>query len=144
MSNVKADLLKQIENSVTRKKQLAKVASREKTIAYLVSEFFTEYQKVKRLGAMTSNVFSSLAVSKLTSQLRMLDRNCFVLFKEPEGEETPTIEIHWSSSYSLTNNCEDVLVFDASSAYFQSAIENIQIFALVDNFNHEAFGCNIV
>lgn len=125
MSNVKADLLKQINNSVARKKLLAKEASREKTIAYWVSEFFVEYEKVKKLDSGHNNTFSSLALNKLTIQLRNLDRRCSVLFKEPEDGTSPVVEIHWSSKYSAANNCEDVIVFDASSAFFQSAMENI-------------------
>lgn len=125
MSKVKADLLKQINEQVARKKYLAKEVSREKTIAHWVSEFFIEYEKVKKLDTSHDNTFSSLAVSKLTIQLRNLDRRCSVIFKEPQADVTPTIEIHWSSQYSQANNCEDVLVFDASAAFFQSAIENI-------------------
>lgn len=125
MSKIKEDLLRQIEKSVARKKMLSKEVSKEKTIANWVAEFFTEYEKIKRLSAATNGTFAALAVAKLTTQLRNLDRKCFVNFKEATDDENAKVEIHWSSQFIENGNCEEVMVFDASAAFFQEAIEKI-------------------
>lgn len=124
MSKIKANLLKQIEQSVARKKMLSKQISQEKTIANWVAEFFIEYEKVKRLDNATNHTFSSLALNKLTIQLRNLDRKCLVSLKEPLDQDS-TIEIRWSDQFIKKSNCEEVMVFDASAALFQEAIENL-------------------
>lgn len=125
MSNVKQDLMKEIEAKVARKKILAKQASRQKTVANWVADFFTEYEKIKKMdeGSLFNN-FASLALNRLSIQLRGLDRNCMVDFKQ-QDDQGPLIEVRWSRKFIQTNSCEEVLVFDASSAFFQSAIEDI-------------------
>lgn len=115
-SNIKSDLLKQIEAKVARKKELAKEVSREKTIVHWVSEFFTEFSKTRKLDPI-----GYMAVQSLTARLRKFDRKVDVVFKV----DSETIEIRWSSQYLQDNNCEDHLVFDASSAHFQSAMETL-------------------
>jgi ribosomal protein S26 len=125
MSKVKSDLMKEIEAKVIRKKQFSKQAARQKTIASWVTDFFIEYEKMKKLDQSSIySSFTSLALSRLNIQLRTLDRKCSVVFKEPE-DNSPTIEIHWSSAFIQKNSCEETLVFDASSAFFQSAMEDI-------------------
>lgn len=126
MSDVKKDLMKEIEAKVARKKALTKQLSRQKTVANWVAEFFTEYEKTKRLdeGSMFQS-FASLALNRLNVQLRGLDHKCFVDFRQPLDGNSPVVEIRWSDRFIQANNCEEVLVFDASSAYFQSALEDI-------------------
>jgi len=120
MSKVKQDLLKQIEASVARKNKLVKEMSREKTISNWVSEFFTEYEKIKRDDHLTC-----LALNQLTNRLRTLDRKCYVAIKAPD-DGSPTVEIMWSSRYIQDNNCEEVTVLDASAAFFQEAMEQME------------------
>jgi len=127
MSKIKNDLMKEIEAKVAKKKQLSKQVSRQKTVANWVAEFFTEYDKTRKLDSNNGygfGYFTSLALNRLAIQLRSIDRKCTVDFKEPPNE-TPVVEIHWSSRFIQTNNCEEVLAFDASSAFFQSAIEDV-------------------
>lgn len=126
MSKVKTDLLKEIEAKVARKKQLAHQASRQKTVANWVADFFTEYEKLRKLDQGTMyEPFASLALNRLSIQLRNLDRKCNVDLKQPADGGSPVIEIRWSKRFIQMHNCEEVLVYDASSAYFQSAIEVI-------------------
>ncbi len=124
MSKIKQDLMKEIEAKVARKKQLAQQVSRQKTVANWVAEFFSEYDKTKKLdeGSLYQS-FASLALNRLTIQLRNLDRKCSVDFRQT-GDGDPTVEIRWSKRFIQANNCEEVLVFDASSAFFQSAMED--------------------
>ena len=124
MSKIKVDLMKQIEQAVARKKQLSKEVSKEKTIARWVSDFFTEYEKVSRLDSSSYNVFVMLACNKLKIQLRNLDRKCELSLKD-ENKTDVIVEIHWSPQYAQANNCEEIMVFDASTAHFQCAIEQI-------------------
>ena len=126
MSNVKRDLMKEIEAKVARKKQLSKQASRQKTVANWVAEFFTEYDKTRKLdGDNSYQHFTSLTLNRLAIQLRALDRKCTVDFREPEDGSNPVVEIRWSTRFIQANNCEEVLALDASSAYFQSALEDV-------------------
>ena len=124
MSNIKRNLMKEIEAKVARKKQLATQISYEKTVAKLVAEFFIEYDKVRKLEAGT--IYSGLshyAVNRLNDQLRRIDNGCNVYFSRES--DPPTIEIQWSTAFIAANSCEEALVFDASSALFQSAMEEI-------------------
>lgn len=125
MSNVKRDLMKEIEAKVARKKVLAKQVSRQKTVANWVAEFFTEYDKTKKLeqGSLFQP-FAALALNRLNIQLRGLDRKCFVNFR-PAEDGNPTVEIQWSKRFIQANSCEEVLVFDAAAAFFQSAMEDV-------------------
>jgi hypothetical protein len=125
MSDVKKDLMKEIEAKVARKKALSKQVSRQKTVANWVAEFFTEYEKTKKLDEGTLfQSFAMLALNRLNIQLRGLDRKCGVDFR-PAEDGNPTVEIRWSKHFIQTNSCEEVLVFDASSAFFQSAMEDV-------------------
>lgn len=124
MSNAKRDLMKEIDAKVARKKVVAQQASRQKTVANWVAEFFTEYEKTKNMDNNSLyQPFLSLALNRLNIQLRSLDRKCSVDFR-PSDVSDPTVEIRWSKRFIQANNCEEVLVFDASSAYFQSALED--------------------
>jgi hypothetical protein len=126
MSKVKIDLMKEIEAKIARKKQFAKQASRQKTVASWIAEFFTEYEKIKNFDLKSNyNSLTALALHKLNAQLHSLDRKSSVVFKEPEGDTNPIVEIHWSSAFIQKHNCEEVLILDAPSAFFQSAIEEI-------------------
>lgn len=119
--SVKLDMLKQIEAAVKRKKLLSKEISREKTIAHWVSDFFTEIQNTKKMDEYGS--FTHLALSKLIVNLRVLDKKVAAVFKEPADGSEPKVEIYWSQVYAAKNNCEEVTVLDAPSAYFQDAME---------------------
>lgn len=124
MSNIKKDLMKEIEAKIARKKVVAQQVSRQKTVANWVAEFFTEYEKTKNMDTNSLyQPFLSLALNRLNIQLRSLDRKCSVDFR-PSDASDPTVEIRWSKRFIQTNNCEEVLVYDASSAYFQSALED--------------------
>jgi len=116
--------MKEIEAKVARKQQLAKHLSREKTVATWVAEFFTEHEKTKRLEG-EYQYLTPLALNRLAIQLRTLDRKCDVYFRQSEEETNPVVEVRWSAKFIQANNCEEVLVFDASAAFFQSAIEDI-------------------
>lgn len=125
MSNIKQDLMKKIEAIVARKKVFAKQASRQKTVANWVADFFTEHDKTKKIdGRHEYHTFASLVLDRLSTQLRTLDKRCIVDFRDIETNN-PIIEIRWSPAFVKANNCEEVLIFDASSAYFQSAIEDV-------------------
>lgn len=119
--SAKDDVLRQIEASIQRKKILAKEVSREKTIVQWVCEFFSEVEKTKNIDDQGN--FASLALSKLIINLRTLDKKCSAVFKEPKFGNDPQVEIYWSKKYILDNNCEHVMTLDASSAFFQNAIE---------------------
>lgn len=128
MSKIKNSLMKEIDAKIARKKELAKKVARQKTIANWVAEFFTEYDKIKDLNQTATYGYehvTSLAINRLVIQLRQLDRKCFVYFKKPEDDSTPVVEIHWSEAFVQANDCEAVLAFDASAAFFQSALEDI-------------------
>lgn len=123
MSKVKRDLMKEIEAKVARKKQLAQQLSRQKTVANWVAEFFTEYENTRKVEKPGDYQYLAyMAINRLAIQLRGLDRKCDVELKESDG--TPIVEIRWSAPFIQRNNCEEVLVFDASSAFFQSAMED--------------------
>lgn len=119
--------MKEIDARVARKKQLSQQVSRQKTVANWVAEFFTEYEKTKKLDrAEAYQSFAVLALNRLGIQLRSLDRRCVVNYRpEDDNDDNLIIEIRWSTKFIQANNCEEVLVFDASSAYFQSAMENV-------------------
>jgi hypothetical protein len=123
MSKTRADLFKEIEAKVARKKQVAQKLSRTKTVATWVAEFFTEYEKTKMIEDNYHSI-RTLALNRLNIQLRDLDRKCSVDFRMND-DGVPTVEIAWSSQYIQDHDCEDVLVFDPSAAYFQSAMEDI-------------------
>lgn len=125
MSKAKQDMMKQIEAKVARNKQFAKQASRQKTVASWVAEFFTEYEKIKKMDQRSAyHSFAYLALSRLKIQLRNLDRKCSVDIKEIETDN-PLVEIQWSATFVKDNSCEAVIVFDAAAAHFQSALEDI-------------------
>lgn len=126
MSNAKQDMMKEIEAKIARTKMFAKQASRQKTIANWVADFFTEIEKTKKLdeGSLWSP-FGSLALNRLATQLRSLDKKCAVEFKENGDNNTPIVEIRWTTNFCKLHNCEETLVLDASSAYFQSALEDV-------------------
>lgn len=121
MSKIRADLLKQIDAKVARKKQMAQQLNRTKTVASWVAEFFTEYEKTKSVDEAWGPM-RMLALNRLNVQLRNIDRKCDVDFRVSE-DGTPTVEIRWSAKFIQENDCEDVMVFDPASAYFQSALE---------------------
>lgn len=128
MSNIKRDLMKEIEAKIARKKQLAKQVSRQKTVANWVAEFFTEHSKTKKMDEGSHfQHFTNLALFQLKNQLRTLDNKCSVDFRQSDDGTDPVVEIRWSSKFAQANNCEEVLVFDASSAFFQSAIEDFNV-----------------
>lgn len=123
MSKVKNDLMKEIEAKVAKKKQLAKQLSRQKTVVNWVAEFFTEYESTRRVEKPQDYQFlAHMAINRLAIQLRGLDRKCQVDLRDSDG--TPVVEIRWSAPFIQKNNCEEVLVFDASAAFFQSAMED--------------------
>jgi len=119
VSNIKRDLMKEIEAKVARKKRIAAQVSEVKTVSKWVNEFFTEYEKIKK----TEWYLRSLAVDQLRHKLSKLDKNCQVNFLDLN--EPPTIEIYWSEPFVEANNCEKVLVFDVASALFESAMEEM-------------------
>jgi len=121
MSNIKRDLMKKIEAKVLKKKQLTQQVARLKTVANLVADFFNEYEKIKKFDK--HHTFYALALNRLSIQLRNLDRKCHVSLKTED--ENVLVEIHWSSDFIQANNCEEVLSFDASSAIFQSSLEQM-------------------
>lgn len=124
MSNIKRDLMKEIEAKVARKKQLAQQLSRQKTVANWVAEFFTEYENTRKVEKPTEYQFLAyMAINRLAIQLRAIDRKCVVDLRDSDG--VPVVEIRWSAPFILANNCEEVLVLDASSAFFQGAIEDV-------------------
>lgn len=125
MSKAKQDMMKQIEAKVARNKQFIKQASHQKTVANWVAEFFTEYEKTRKIdsGSMYYS-FVFLILKRLNSQLNSLDKNCTVDFKGIE-DGNPFVEIRWSPTFIKANSCEEVLVFDAAAAFFQSCIEDI-------------------
>ena len=124
MSKIKRDLMKEIEAKVARKKKISKQVSQQKTIAKWVADFFVEYEKTKRLDeGQVYHAFAYLALDRLSSQLQAVDRKCHVYLAE--DSDPPTVEIRWTPTFISANNCEEVLVFDASSALFQSAMEEI-------------------
>lgn len=123
MSNVKRDLMKEIEAKIARKKQLSVRVAQQKTIAKWVAEFFTEYEKTRKLDGDGYQAFAYLALDQLNDQLRRIDKKCRVSLAQEN--DPPTVEIHWSAGFILANNCEEVMVYDASSAMFQSAMEEI-------------------
>lgn len=122
MSKAKADLLKEIERKIAKKKLLAQSLTRTKTVATWVSEFFTEYEKMKPMEDAWGS-FATLNLNRLALQMKNLDRKCSVDFRTSE-DGTPIVEIRWSANYIQDNDCEDVMVFDPASAYFQSAMES--------------------
>lgn len=121
MSKIKMDLFKEIERKVARKKLVAQQLSRSKTVATWVAEFFTEYEKTKQIDDVYGSI-QMLSLNRLNIQLRNIDRKCTVEFRTSE-DGTHTVEIRWSPAFVKDNDCEEVMVFDPSSAYFQSAME---------------------
>lgn len=119
--SVKNDLLKKINASVKRKKELAKEVSREKTVAYLVSEFFSEVEKTKDLDR-DSGIFAAIALSRLIQFIKKIDYKATVLYKQPASSEAH-IEIRWSDNYVSEHNCEPTTVMDAASAFFQNMMD---------------------
>lgn len=121
--SVKSDLLKEINAKAKRKKELSKALTREQTIAFFVAEFFKEMDKI---GGFLSSGLTGMAIMRLESNLKNLDRGCAVVFKSPNTpEETHRIEIRWSAPYVEKNNCEPVMVLDAAEASFQNALEQL-------------------
>lgn len=126
MSKIKQDLMKEIEAKVIKNKQLAQQSLKRKTIANWVADFFTEYDKLKTLEKeKLHGPFSSLALKRLHLQLQNLDNKCWIDFKQSENNNGPIVEIRWSKHFIKANNCEEILIFDAASAYFQSALEDV-------------------
>lgn len=124
MSKIKQDLMKEIEAKVARKKLVAQQLSRQKTVAKWVAEFFTEHEKLKRIEEGTMwQPLTSLALNRLAIQLRAMDRKCTIDFRT-EDESNPVVDIHWSPNFVQSNNCEETTSLDASSAFFQSAMED--------------------
>lgn len=116
MSNLKRDLMKEINARVAKKKQLAVKAAHQKTAAKYIADYFIEYEKTK-------GIFAYSYLDNLQYQLRRIDDKCVAVLVETN--EPPTIEVHWSDAFVAANNCEKVLVLDSSSALFQSAMEEI-------------------
>lgn len=113
------EILKKINSVVKQKKEMAQLASRQKTIAQWVSEFFSEVEATKN-----NDTLVYFALTRLTQNLHRLDRKCTASFEEPTGRD-PVVKIFWSRYYIEANNCEDVTVLDASTAHFQAAMEQI-------------------
>ncbi len=122
-SKAKNDLMKEILATVARKKEVAKQVSRQKTVANWVADFFIELEKIKKIDPHSPLIHLSLR--RLATQLRALDRWSFVDLKIDETSKQDVVEILWSDSFVVANNCEAALVFDAASAIFQSAMEDV-------------------
>ena len=121
MSDIKTELLREIEEKIKRKKLLAKETSREKTLAFWVSGFFAEISKLKGGG---HDYITTLALNRLTQSLRSVDKKCSVIFRQFSDTESQ-VEITWSKVYLMTHDCEKVLTMNASSADFESALEAV-------------------
>lgn len=119
MSNIKKDLLREIDNKVKRKKALAAVVSKDKTIAKLVSKFFEEEQ------SMSDYYLISLALTKLTLSIQKIDSKSYVVYKSADKTNSePQVEINWSEKYLKQNSCEATLVMSLSEAAFQATMED--------------------
>lgn len=122
-SKAKSDLMKEIIATVARKKEVAKQVSRQKTVANWVAEFFIELEKVKKMDPRSPLIY--LSVKRLAVQINTIDRRAFVDLRFDDASLQDVIEITWSDAFVLANNCEKALVLDASSALFQSAMEDV-------------------
>ena len=121
--SVKSDLMKQIDTAVQRKRALAKDLTRDKTIAFWAAAFFTEVERVKNLDSV--GIFISLALGKLDNNLRTLDRRAYTHYREGNGSMEPQVEIHWSKTYIMSNDCDPVMTISASSAFFENTLESL-------------------
>jgi hypothetical protein len=119
--SVKNDLMKQIEASVQRKKQVAKDLTRNKTIATWVSDFFSAVEKTRALDQF--GYLDSLEVQKLENNLRTLDRRVYITFNQRDANE-PVVEIHWSNAYILLNQCDPVIAMTEATAFFEKTMES--------------------
>jgi hypothetical protein len=122
-SKAKNDLMREIIAKVARKKEVAKQVSRQKTVANWVAEFFIELEKVKKMDPRSPLIY--LSIKKLAGQIQTLDRRAYVDLRFDDASGQDVIEISWSDAFVLVNNCEKALVLDASSALFQSAMEDV-------------------
>lgn len=117
------DIFKKINASVKKQALIAKDLSKEKTIANWASELFTELESTKLIDS--DGTFAYLALHQFQTNLRKIDYKCQVYIKEQKSDN-PRVEIHWSRQYITKNDCEEVTVLDASTAYFQAAMEDIK------------------
>lgn len=122
-SKAKNDLMKEIIATVARKKIVAKQVSRQKTVANWVAEFFIELEKVKKMDPRSPLIY--LNCNLLQQQIKSIDKRSTVDLRFDDASLQDVIEITWSDAFVLANNCEKALVLDASSALFQSAMEDV-------------------
>lgn len=122
-SKAKNDLMKEIMATVARKKIVAKQVSRQKTVANWVAEFFIELEKVKKMDPRSPLIY--LNCNLLQQQIKSIDKRSTVDLRFDDASLQDVIEITWSDAFVLANNCEKALVLDASSALFQSAMEDV-------------------
>ncbi len=122
-SKAKNDLMKEIMATVARKKEVAKQVSRQKTVANWVAEFFIELEKVKKMDPRSPLIY--LNCNLLQQQIKSIDKRSTVDLRFDDASLQDVIEITWSDAFVLANNCEKALVLDASSALFQSAMEDV-------------------
>lgn len=122
-SKAKSDLMKEIMATVARKKEVAKQVSRQKTVANWVAEFFIELEKVKKMDPRSPLIY--LSIQRLAYQIATIDRKSHVDLRFDDASRQDVVEITWSDAFVLVNNCEKALVLDASSALFQSAMEDV-------------------
>lgn len=122
-SKAKNDLMKEIMTTVARKKVVAKQVSRQKTVANWVAEFFIELEKVKKMDPRSPLIY--LNCNLLRQQIKSIDKRSNVDLKFDDASLQDVVEITWSDAFVLANNCEKALVLDASSALFQSAMEDV-------------------
>ena len=122
-SKAKNDLMKEIMATVARKKEVAKQVSRQKTVANWVAEFFIELEKVKKMDPRSPLIY--LNCNLLQQQIKSIDKRSTVDLRFDDASLQDVVEITWSDAFVLANNCEKALVLDASSALFQSAMEDV-------------------
>lgn len=122
-SKVKNDLMKEIMASVARKKEVSKQVSQQKTIARWVTDFFIELEKIKKIDPQSYLIYLNRV--RLQQQIQGIDKRSTVDLQFDDVSKQDIIVIHWSDTFVQINKCEEASVFDASSAFFQNAMENI-------------------
>jgi hypothetical protein len=120
--SVKSDLMKQIEASVQRKKDLVKEMARERTVSDLVAGFFQELERIRNFH--DSQYLPAMLLGLLRDKLRSIDSGVHAELIAEAGEEY-RIEIQWSPQYVEKYSCEPITVLDVSTALFQSAMEKL-------------------
>jgi seryl-tRNA synthetase len=121
--SVKEDLLRRIDTTVKKKKDLSRdIASRKKNVAVWMREFFEELERIKQAGE-GYNQLTSFAFDKLIASLHSLDRTSLAILKEPTDGEAQ-VEVRWSQQYARDANCDEVTVYDMSSVFLQGLIDD--------------------